>query len=211
MKEQLRKAYLQVLDFNSTAGTIPRPILDKDRTLRIKLLMEEIEEYRVAVMQKDAVEVVDAAVDILYVALGVFIMHGIEPDEDSFEFNRVGGSVYVSDITQGMKYADVLERLVVMYEMLPDDEKGDALNAILSVLNDMLRHHTIFKFWDYFNQIHENNMSKFCITNEEVADTMVLHKAHNPTYVLMDGLGVVKREDGKILKSINFKPVKLTL
>lgn len=44
---------------------------------RIRMLMEELEEYRAAVGDGDIVEIADALTDMLYVLLGTFIAHGL--------------------------------------------------------------------------------------------------------------------------------------
>jgi len=212
MTMQLWKAYDQVFDFNVTAGILPNQMVVYDAIkLREKLLLEEIGEYRTAVVQKDAVEVVDALVDILYVALGVYVLHGLKPADDSFEFNIVGGSVIVNDISYGMQTANVMQRLVIMYS--ETDMKQDSLDALLSVLNEAIKHHGVSKFWEYFETIHQNNMSKFD-TNEKDAIATQQKYAKEDFFTerfKVGGLYVVKREDGKVLKSVKYKPVTLTL
>ena len=45
---------------------------------RIRMLLEELEEYRAAVGDNDIVEIADALTDMLYVLLGTFIAHGLQ-------------------------------------------------------------------------------------------------------------------------------------
>lgn len=45
---------------------------------RIRMLLEELEEYRAAVRDNDIVEIADALTDMLYVLLGTFITHGLQ-------------------------------------------------------------------------------------------------------------------------------------
>ncbi len=45
---------------------------------RIRMLLEELDEYREAVKDGDVVEVADALTDMLYVLLGTFIAHGLQ-------------------------------------------------------------------------------------------------------------------------------------
>ena len=53
---------------------------------RIRMLLEELEEYRAAVRANDIVEVADALTDMLYVLLGTFIAHGLHDiAEELFE------------------------------------------------------------------------------------------------------------------------------
>ena len=78
----MRTQINQVLQFNKAfkLPTSDTPILVslKQQELRGKLLREEIEEYEVANSSGDLVEVVDAAADILYLAFGLVIEHGLQ-------------------------------------------------------------------------------------------------------------------------------------
>lgn len=78
----MRKQINQVKEFND-AFNIPyseKPVLTdlKMQELRINLLKEEIEEYAVANSSSDLVEVADAAADILYLAFGLVLQHGLQ-------------------------------------------------------------------------------------------------------------------------------------
>ena len=53
--------------------------------LRIKLLVEEVQEYAEAARTGDLVEVLDALADIGYILAGTIINHGMQ-DIDSFSF-----------------------------------------------------------------------------------------------------------------------------
>ena len=45
---------------------------------RVKMLLEELEEYREAVQDEDIIEIADALTDLLYVLLGTFVTHGLQ-------------------------------------------------------------------------------------------------------------------------------------
>ncbi len=51
---------------------------------RIRMLLEELEEYRAAVRDNDIVEIADALTDMLYVLLGTFIAHGLQDIAEEF-------------------------------------------------------------------------------------------------------------------------------
>lgn len=54
-----------------------KPIDEKDYTLRYNLLKEENDEYLEAAKNGDMVEVADALGDILYIAFGTLLKHGL--------------------------------------------------------------------------------------------------------------------------------------
>jgi predicted HAD superfamily Cof-like phosphohydrolase len=56
--------------------------------MRIKLLREEVQEYVDAVAAADVVEVADALADIVYVAYGAALTHGIDLDAVLAEVHR---------------------------------------------------------------------------------------------------------------------------
>jgi len=57
---------------------------DKERMLRRKLLLEEMNEYMEAEKGNDLVEIADALADIIYIACGTAVAYGI-PLDDVFE------------------------------------------------------------------------------------------------------------------------------
>ena len=67
-----------------------------------------------------------------------------------------------------------------------------------------------------FSLIHDSNMTKLCKTEEEAIQTVEWYKANenrydSPTYRLSDDKKyyvVYNKSTGKILKSINYSPVK---
>lgn len=78
----MKKQINQVKEFND-AFKLPysnSPVLIdlKMQELRVNLLKEEIEEYAVANSSGNLVEVADAAADILYLAFGLVIQHGLQ-------------------------------------------------------------------------------------------------------------------------------------
>lgn len=77
--------------FNIEVQTNPILVDLKTQELRVNLLKEEIEEYAIANSSGDMVEVVDAAADILYLAFGLVIQHGLQ-DIIEDVFNAVHSS-----------------------------------------------------------------------------------------------------------------------
>lgn len=71
-------------------------------------------------------------------------------------------------------------------------------------------------FYEAFNQVHESNMSKFCNSMDEATETIANYELQGletyaeATKLNNQTLWIVRRKfDGKILKSINYKPVNL--
>ena len=59
----------------------PRDLPKETQNLRLKLLLEEFNEYNLAVIKKDRHEILDALVDICVVAIGTAAQHGFDFDE----------------------------------------------------------------------------------------------------------------------------------
>jgi len=73
----------QLIEFHETfkvfyaqSPTVDVP--DDAFQVRLKLLSEELAEYRQAAEAGDLVETADALIDLLYVLLGTFITHGLQ-------------------------------------------------------------------------------------------------------------------------------------
>lgn len=71
--EQFHEAFGAYIG-RSPVAEIPERVFDG----RVKLLQEELAEYRKAVEAGDMVEVADALTDMLYVLLGTYIAHGLQ-------------------------------------------------------------------------------------------------------------------------------------
>ena len=64
------QAYME----RTPTATVPAEVTEG----RIRMFLEELEEYRAAVNNHDIVEIADALTDMLYVLLGTFIAHGLQ-------------------------------------------------------------------------------------------------------------------------------------
>ena len=64
------QAYME----RTPTATVPAEVTEG----RIRMFLEELEEYRAAVNNRDIVEIADALSDMLYVLLGTFIAHGLQ-------------------------------------------------------------------------------------------------------------------------------------
>ena len=66
--------------FSQRIGEKPELPDSAERTLRMKLLAEEMYEYTVAENENDLVEIADALADIIYIACGTAVSYGIPLD-----------------------------------------------------------------------------------------------------------------------------------
>jgi len=72
----------KLIEFNEAFGIefpkSPLLVSAKTQELRVNLLLEEIEEYRVANTKGDITEVLDAIGDMLYIVMGTAVQHGMQ-------------------------------------------------------------------------------------------------------------------------------------
>ena len=72
----------KLIEFNEAFGIefpkSPLLVSAKTQELRVNLLLEEIEEYRVANTKGDITEVLDAIGDMLYIVIGTAVQHGMQ-------------------------------------------------------------------------------------------------------------------------------------
>lgn len=79
----MKKQLAQVREFHDTFRCFMRQqpdarIPDPEIAVRLALMQEELDEYRLAAAQGDIVEVADALTDLLYVVFGTMIAHGLD-------------------------------------------------------------------------------------------------------------------------------------
>lgn len=99
-----------VREFHETYGAVvgdaPRALPEERKELRVKLIEEELQELREALAKDDAVETYDAAIDILYVTLGLLVECGMDAGPGFDEVQRSNMSKLGADgqpiISRGM-------------------------------------------------------------------------------------------------------------
>ena len=74
--------------FGQRIGEKPELPDSAERTLRMKLLAEEMYEYTVAENENDIVEIADALADIIYIACGTAVSYGLPLDDLFAEVHR---------------------------------------------------------------------------------------------------------------------------
>lgn len=91
LKTIQKSPYYLVREFHETYGMGIRdtPTLDIPvRKMRVALVLEEAEEYQEAEANNDFPEIADALADLVYVAYGAAIEHGIDLDDVLLEVQR---------------------------------------------------------------------------------------------------------------------------
>jgi len=93
-------------------------------------------------------------------------------------------------------------------------EVGDAFGDLMVVLcGSILEFGMGEKFNELFNEVHESNMSKACLSEKEASETVTYYKSKDGTeahYQEIDGKWLVFRDsDNKVLKSINYTPANI--
>jgi predicted HAD superfamily Cof-like phosphohydrolase len=82
----------KVLEFHQkffmTISKFPSVTEAENRNLRVKLIQEELGEYKVAAFNHDIEEIADALGDLLYVVYGAAVSHGIDLEPVFNEIHR---------------------------------------------------------------------------------------------------------------------------
>ena len=117
------KTFMQT--FEQEVKTKPSFSSDKINTLRYDLIKEELEELKIAMENKDLLEVADALTDILYVTYGAGHAFGIDLDKcfeevqnsNMSKLDENGNPIYNKDgkVMKGPKYFKPDLRKLIIY------------------------------------------------------------------------------------------------
>lgn len=204
---------------------------EKVLKLRLDLIKEELTELKDAYNNSDVIEQMDACADILYVAYGMAYTYKINSDnflsylkkhnvQSLFENIKNNQVEYKSSI-------DMINHLDIQFKKLTEccmNKNEEWINTLHTFIVYIYDYQVINKFNSdkIFALVHESNMSKLCVSEEEAQQTVNKYiedfqsgktPYDSPYYIkLDDGLYVIKNKStGKALKSINYKQVKLDL
>jgi len=169
--------------------------------------LEQVAEFMVTFDQEVNIEPTKISKDINKLRIALIF-------EELREYAEASGLIY--------EFEDMLEKRLAdshnMTQVHPHPtsvnqvEQLDALLDLQYVLSGAVHAHGFGKIFDAaFNEVHSSNMSKACDTLEEVIDTKDQYSEVVSTCDTTRRPLVVKRkEDGKVLKSINYRPAELT-
>lgn len=176
-----------------------RELTKEEFDFRDTLLQEEMRELQYAIADDNRVEILDALCDIMYVATGTCnamgIRHNFWLDEANYDdvFSTVEG--LLSQLKEYSTYNYCISSVItVCYEL------AYRFNFTLDSFNTAL------------DRVHESNMSKFCNNVKTAERTQEFYKKQGiDTYIEpRNKITVVyRKEDGKVLKSIDYHPVYL--
>ncbi|HSW76391.1 MAG TPA: hypothetical protein VLG50_05075 [Candidatus Saccharimonadales bacterium] len=220
----------KVCHFHIQCGiTIPtteqRDLFIRDPNLinkAVGFIEEEYKEYLDAIEKDDECEKLDALIDISYFTLRLCALLGSNMDDKKFKHVEWRG-IYVDVI--GKKCVDVIKDLLDDIVQQVKNENYDALihalynmEIIVEKIGIQRLNHQFKKWYEAFDLIHQNNMSKLCQNEAEAIDTVTSYEGHSiykhvayrqapdqQHWVVYD------QDTGKILKSNLWKPVDLTL
>jgi predicted HAD superfamily Cof-like phosphohydrolase len=195
--------FVLVETFQLTFGHSVRatPKIDvPERKLRISLLDEEVQELLTAVKEDDFIEVVDAIADILYVAYGAALCHGINIDHRMGNMDHISPSNQITRTLNSEKasmptiphlsslaLAKEVPSIVAAFKEYRTASDNGMVNELGNALVKII-------FYCYA-------LSKRLGVN--IDEVMAEVQASNMSKLGEDGLPV-KREDGKILKGPGF-------
>lgn len=161
------------------------------RSLRKRLLAEEVAEYASAEANNDIIEVADGLADIVYIACGTAISYGVQDETDlsvvPFSWApRTAAPTLIGELSTRRYRIESMLKAVREYEIA---EEADDLFLIKSAL-----YHIVFTAgaiaYDYaiplsevFDEVHRSNMTKLDHSGKPII-----------------------REDGKIMKPPHFSP-----
>ena len=140
----------------------------------------------------------------------------VEEFHNTFELPVLSEPVIPSKERCNLRLSLIKEELSELEHAINENnlvEAFDALNDLLYVLGGtVLEFGMKDKFKEGFDEVHRSNMSKSCSSIEEALNTVDYYKDKDGVSSSIFGEEnklIVKRSDGKILKSINYSPADL--
>lgn len=140
----------------------------------------------------------------------------VEEFHNTFELPVLSEPVIPSKERCNLRLSLIKEELSELEQAINENnlvETFDALNDLLYVLGGtVLEFGMKDKFKEGFDEVHRSNMSKSCSSIEEALNTVDYYKDKDGVSSSIFGEEnklIVKRSDGKILKSINYSPADL--
>ena len=182
----------KVREFQIASGQpvsdVPYTLTKEELDFRDTLLREEIRELQYAIVDNNRVEILDALCDIKYVNDGTANMMGVKLDDS------VGTPAEST------------------YELsLIPTESVRSINASVYFLAGV-HGFTREVFEVALNRVHESNMSKFCNDVKTAERTKEFYKKQGIDTIVEPRekkFVIYRSEDGKVLKSVDYYPVKL--
>lgn len=197
----------QVKEFQLASGQdvsdTPRELTKEEYDFRDNLLREEIRELQYAIVDNNRVEMLDALCDIKYVNDGTANAEGWVQDDAIHESDYDAWERFQS---KDLIIKDNMELLSIV-----NSKDCDMINESVYCLAYAFGF-TLENFKEALKRVHLSNMSKFCHNRAEIDATIQYYKGKGieVTTTLREKQTVVyRKEDGKVLKNVNYIPVRL--
>ena len=196
--------------------------------LRMSLIDEEVGELREALEDKNMTETLDASADTTYVVIGLCVSLGLGLDEVMdmvHKFNMIN-EPYMGVFDENprlvkLKMSIIDEKVNQLREAMKNKNMIETLDASVGILYSVYELCISFRLDlnKAIDLVHKSNMSKVCLSEKEAIQTVEWykkeyangnHKYDSPAYrkASDDKYWIVyNKSTGKILKSINYKPV----
>lgn len=193
--------------------------------LRYDLINEETNELSKAISDDNKVEILDAVCDILYTTYGAAVCFGIPEDDPDFNVEMPEFIASIKGAQKISEFSDILCFVMEALRLIFDHRNLLAakrtLACIIHICNSLAEFLKV-DIKEAFDLVHESNMSKLCISEDEAIRTVDHYKDR-----YQEGLSVYKsvdykasddgkfwivynKENDKVLKSINYHPVDLS-
>lgn len=182
----------------------PRELTKEEADFRDTLLREEIKELQYAIVDDNRVEILDALCDIKYVNDSTANMVGFTQN-DLFYWNEYEKRRLTVEGTTSQVFIDTLP-----YDSI-DDKNIHWVNSAVFKLAFFFGF-SPKNFKTALDRVHASNMSKFCNDIKTAEKNQEFYKKQGiDTYIEpRNKITVVyRKEDGKVLKSIDYHPVYL--
>ena len=189
----------------------------------LKLIREECREFHEAFVANDKVEQLDACIDICYVTLGMIARFG-----ETFGSSDRDDTYYLKDTDYDALIAVTLREID---RRVTDKNYHETIELLLDMYYNAMgvgsillkpyaiKHNITLRqaFDEAFLAVHENNMTKFCNSEDEAIRTIKERYGNDPEYktpnykLAPDGLRyiVYNEQPSKVLKSISWSKMSL--
>jgi len=217
----------KIVEFHQCSGlvhnTVPQHNVVTEQPelvkLRVSLIKEESQELVDATNNHDFVEMIDALADLLYVTYGACSSFGINASKAyviyNVKYELMQNITILNPNLVSLVLSDILTNVEDLSRSITNNIFLDIQKALFAILRSTYKACQSFGIDSYeaFGLVHESNMTKFCISEQEARNTVASYKNDSrydtPTYRLAENgkYVVFNQSTGKILKSINYKPV----
>ena len=144
------------------------------------------------------------------------MLEKVKEFHESFDIPTLKNPTLISKERTLLRVSLIEEELRELKEAIENNDLVEVADALVDleyvVLGAALEFGLTNVFEELFNEVHKSNMSKACSSEEEAIKTVEFYLNRDNTqssYTVKGDKFVVKRDDDKLLKSINYYPADL--